>query len=379
VRQLNEVLQIGLCAGEDFEVLDVESDGSIRISASPKVTIDSVSRDCVVIVQEAEDSAVRPIRITPKNILTEPNEPLYGETLVSVSGAALSALRLGIRQLNVRTARLKYDRISINVLETGARVLNSGKVRTAHKIRVFWNPKVDKARRVGKVAEIISLLSELLVKAKALEDSDQAQSVYTLNDFLRHCFAAEREAGAYRPSASYGVNSTGATAWRSMLADEPNLQNSSDQTLAGIAIEAVEKAISSKKDRSSYEASILKIINDGFVSESTVNIAGSIVAFYRGIDSRRIETSASSSSYVGQVGERMELSLILISSRNVNTQYGSTIVVTSLRDSDGNVFTIFGEPVNLRSGEFVTISATVKKHETFQGIKRTTLVNVIAT
>jgi hypothetical protein len=82
------------------------------------------------------------------------------------------------------------------------------------------------------------------------------------------------------------------------------------------------------------------------------------------------------SEWVGSVGERLRgLAVTVMFETHIESEWGGAKLV-KFTDGDGNEFGWFGSGVaiyDLKKGDEVILTGTVKKHDTYQGIKQTML------
>lgn len=82
------------------------------------------------------------------------------------------------------------------------------------------------------------------------------------------------------------------------------------------------------------------------------------------------------SEWVGDVGERLRgLSVTVMFETHIESEWGGSKLV-KFSDADGNEFGWFGSGLSiwdLKKGDEVILTGTVKKHDTYQGIKQTML------
>lgn len=80
------------------------------------------------------------------------------------------------------------------------------------------------------------------------------------------------------------------------------------------------------------------------------------------------------SEWVGSVGDKLIVTVTIRGVRFIEAQYGTTVLYT-FKDQDGNLYKWFAsrEALGDKTGEVVTIKATVKGHEEFRGMKETLL------
>ncbi len=77
-----------------------------------------------------------------------------------------------------------------------------------------------------------------------------------------------------------------------------------------------------------------------------------------------------SSEYVGAVGDRITVTVKVIFHKEIGGEFGITHLY-KMRDGDGNAFTWFSSNDVLEEGKHYALTGTVKKHETYEGVKQT--------
>lgn len=80
--------------------------------------------------------------------------------------------------------------------------------------------------------------------------------------------------------------------------------------------------------------------------------------------------------YVGEIGERLSLEVIVTDTYAIESNYGSSTMHV-MEDADGNTFLWTTSAKNLTSGLNYKIKGTVKDHKTYKGIKQTILTRCI--
>lgn len=78
------------------------------------------------------------------------------------------------------------------------------------------------------------------------------------------------------------------------------------------------------------------------------------------------------SDYVGVIGKRQNFKIVVDFVTSFESVYG-TAFITKGKDSDGNIIVYFGSADLGRVGDAVEFSASVKKHDEYQGDKQTTI------
>jgi hypothetical protein len=87
------------------------------------------------------------------------------------------------------------------------------------------------------------------------------------------------------------------------------------------------------------------------------------------------ERSEPFSDHQGSVGEKIERNAVLTKSRWIESMYGSTLMHTFV-DDGGNIYIWFSNGrsgYGLDEGTHYLIHGTVKKHDTFRGVRQTVL------
>ena len=102
-------------------------------------------------------------------------------------------------------------------------------------------------------------------------------------------------------------------------------------------------------------------------------MASAVVAYDRELANAEAAKRVANSVHVGQVGQRMNVSLTVTRSFPKDTMYGVTTILT-MCDKDGNVFKWFASGYQeYKVGDKVQGKGTVKAHGEWQGVKETTL------
>lgn len=78
------------------------------------------------------------------------------------------------------------------------------------------------------------------------------------------------------------------------------------------------------------------------------------------------------SEWVGEIGERLDLTLTVVYNRSIDNGY-STAVAHTMQDNAGNVYVWFTSAKNWPEGSVKRIRGTVKDHTVFRNIKQTVL------
>ena len=89
-----------------------------------------------------------------------------------------------------------------------------------------------------------------------------------------------------------------------------------------------------------------------------------------------LSDSDNPSEFIGEVGQRLEMSITVTRNIHLENDYGSTNMHI-MEDENGNVFVWTTASKNWPVGETKTIRGTVKSHNIYQGVKQTILTRCI--
>jgi hypothetical protein len=109
-------------------------------------------------------------------------------------------------------------------------------------------------------------------------------------------------------------------------------------------------------------------------------IAASLLGVYQRETQRMAEekrkANDSTSEWIGKEGEKIQVKLTIDAVRYIDGQFGTTSLI-KYHDDKGNVVNWFASGYkSVNVGDTVTVKGTVKKLDTYQGIKQTTLTRV---
>ena len=154
----------------------------------------------------------------------------------------------------------------------------------------------------------------------------------------------------YQPTANDQTNSEAALTW---AIDQTNADND-------------------------YLRNVNLIARVGYTTHTTFGLAVSIVAAYQREEAKREEVQMNAASrHQGTLKQRSVFTLKVVSVFGAEGQYG-TIGIHRMRDVGGNVFTWFASPGPgwLEVGDTYSVKATVKAHDTYNGVQQTILSRV---
>lgn len=141
------------------------------------------------------------------------------------------------------------------------------------------------------------------------------------------------------------------------------------------------KSLSDDSITSSYLFNLKQIIDADYCTYRHFGLLASLIPTYRKEVSKRLVIECdSNSNYVGNVGDKLSLTLTYNKSISYESQYG-TGYFHFFFDADGNVFKwstnkgmtirINDRTYSLDQGATVKISGTIKGHEEYKGMKQT--------
>ncbi len=164
-------------------------------------------------------------------------------------------------------------------------------------------------------------------------------------------------------------NPESAREWRAM---QPTAEDAEEAraVIAWVAATIGEKPLEA---RTEYEHNLVIALQLGIVTRRTYGIVASAVAAKRRHDGEVAQRNApaAGSEHVGEVGKRQTFRLIVMAVAHFDGQYGTTTLLT-MRDGDGNKLKWFASGTkNPTIGEAVVITAAVKAHGEYRGVKET--------
>lgn len=252
------------------------------------------------------------------------------------------------------------------------------------------------AEHFASMAELYSLAGEL---GEASESGDFGGSgtLDYLDTYLSHCAEVisligwKSRSSAKEESDRFGrtVVSTSDIAFSHMhpspyrraedkLYDLPS--NQSRET-AKLAIEWCESLPDSEVEASEYLHNIRLIAKRGVLGARQYGFGASIVSAYKRflndqlVKERRAKQSANS-QYVGVVGKRQDITVVVEKVLQFDSAYGS-MSLHIMTDESGNRMIWKSSSKVLETGRPIQIKASIKKHEERQGVCQTILIRCV--
>lgn len=172
-----------------------------------------------------------------------------------------------------------------------------------------------------------------------------------------------------------GVRSTATEAYQ-ILIEETN--GKSFNTLSEFDFQTAENAIKFVKEfeaKSDYENNLKNIIALGYIDSKHCGFAASAILFYkRGMEKAILDSlPKKESNYFGKVGDKIKVNAEILMTKTIESGYGFSTLIGFI-DQDGNIFKWFASGhKDVKIGDKVVLSGTVKSHSEFNGKKETLL------
>lgn len=202
---------------------------------------------------------------------------------------------------------------------------------------------------------------------------------YDLDVFMGAVLRIVREDGAFVSKAISGMSGkppTAEIAWRAIPRGE--IGNEKDKAEAQKVIEWAAGISDDQAVKEPYLNNLRVIARDGYVDRRSYGLAASMVAAYRKASSEA-EPAKAESQWQGEEGKRDTFRLKVTGLYVSDGAYGETYIYR-FRDGAGNVFVWYasarqynGDGDSIGTGDDVTITATIKKHDEYKGVKQTVI------
>lgn len=203
---------------------------------------------------------------------------------------------------------------------------------------------------------------------------------YDLDVFMGAVLRIVREDGAFVSKASSGMSGkppTAEIAWRAIPRGETGSEK--DKAEAQKVIEWAVGISDEQAIKEPYLNNIRVIARDGYVDRRSYGLAASMVAAYSKAAAAKNESTKAESQWQGEEGKRDTFKLKMTGLYVSDGAYGETYIYR-FRDGAGNVFVWYasarqynGDGDSIGTGDDVTITATIKKHDEYKGVKQTVI------
>lgn len=234
----------------------------------------------------------------------------------------------------------------------------------------------------------LAMLAEFIDQLNKGEDSDyEENSRFPMevpsNTFLRMaCEAVVRE-GAYvtrkQTEITHGT-ATSDLAWMSLFPPKgtkfiPLTNTPAGEKLFNDVVNSLLELDSNNK-KTDFEHNVLMAWKKGIIERREAGILGAAVLIHEKALLKKIDLKKNAdSNWVGTVKERTNFNVVVTKRLGFETSFGYMVMIL-MKDQAGNILvwktgTGFNESVSV--GDELTIKATVKKHDEYQGVKQTIL------
>jgi hypothetical protein len=156
------------------------------------------------------------------------------------------------------------------------------------------------------------------------------------------------------------------------------LPDDEDKKTAEATLEYARETLSLKEERDDYEHNLYVALTQPTVDRRLAGIIASAVPYYlryveREVKRAAMRKSAGDSQWVGEIGERRDFTVIPLMVKPIETQYGVTYLHKFVTP-EGNLLTWFASTdPDVELGKEYRITALVKKHDDYQGVKQTVI------
>jgi len=138
----------------------------------------------------------------------------------------------------------------------------------------------------------------------------------------------------------------------------------------------------SMENGNDYMANCCKLVKLGVVPNKMVGVACSMIASYKEYYKDYLERQdRPESNWVGEVGDKVEVDVMCLFSKEIGTDYGTSVLYIFVDEMTGNKFKTFysGSKWTVYQGDTLTLKGTVKRHEEFKDEKNTNLTRCSVT
>lgn len=247
---------------------------------------------------------------------------------------------------------------------------------------------------IAAFVDVKDHLDELVLRANPLvrEDEDEVEEDGGLfNDsFCSYYGKPQYDARDIVAAASYVIRSDGEyvpagsnyATWKEVYdfyGSREVRNDSASQEEARKAIEWVKGLSEEEITKSSYMFNLRQILDVGYCAYRHFGLLVSLIPVYQKhlIREAMKETMSKPSEYVGEVGDKLSLNVILLKSISYESMYG-TGYFHLFADENGNVFKWstnkglwVGDYGSIENGTKLSLTGTVKSHDEYKGTKQT--------
>ena len=230
---------------------------------------------------------------------------------------------------------------------------------------------------IARLAEQLADLAELAESAEREEPSGgSGPALYPTVDYLT--FVAQeirlngwtpRSVDPYAATADRALDALYAAIRRQKVAEPETV----DSEVAEAALAWVREQLSEQPRLSDFEHNLIVVLDADYLPQRRVGIAAAAINAYRRDRERQAEV-AEDPGHVGQIKERIEMTVTVVSVRYIDQPQGyGTTSLYKLRDTEGHRLAWFSSRDCLNENGTYRLRGTVKSHETWQDQSETHL------
>jgi hypothetical protein len=151
-----------------------------------------------------------------------------------------------------------------------------------------------------------------------------------------------------------------------------------DKLLAEAALDYAREVLSNKPDRDDYEHNLYVATTQPAITPRLAGITASLIPYHlRNVERMTERATAVESQHVGIVGERSDFVVKTLKVIPIETDYGTSFLHKFIT-ADGNLLTWFASTnPEVEIGKEYQITAMVKKHDEYKGVKQTGVSRVV--
>lgn len=223
-------------------------------------------------------------------------------------------------------------------------------------------------------AAALGKLETLFEEAGDERNGAYAQRGFELAAYLPYVAAEIREYGwrSRQMAEERGGTATCMTAWTRMCDRSADAPTETDTTLAH---DALAWAATLENQENDYLHNVAVVAKGGYVDHRNMGLAASIIPAHRKHQDRVNDcVVGAASQFVGEIGQRMDLTLTVTGNRYLATTFGTFLI--HLEDVDHNRFVWFasvGPGEALEEGKTYRLRVTVKAHQERDGVRETAI------
>ena len=198
---------------------------------------------------------------------------------------------------------------------------------------------------------------------------------YDLITFLAVALNVVERTGRYMSKSQAfktGATSTAELTLQDLEAGVAPFRDKADQARDDLAV--VKADLESLKELNDYQFELRCLLADDTVTEGTAGYAASIIGYAkRARKDAKFKDLAKNSNHIGNIKDRLTVKATVEQIRWFTGSYGETQIL-KFRDTDGNALTWFSSrEQNVKVGDTVNLTGTVKKHDEYRGEAQTVL------